>query len=205
MAPVRFPLSTSRQQRLGFFRTVFAGLLESRKARSPDFHQHLNKPSKLGNAGRISGQVARSGGESGKTVFMKLFKHLKAGLAILALTWGLISLPLQAQATPGSGNNGAPSTPPSGNYPGTGSSPQPGVPPPPVAPSGPTPGSGNSGTPSTPPSGNYPGSGSSPQPGVPPPPLAPSGPTPGSGQSGTTNTPPSGVTPGTGTSPAPAH
>ena len=57
--------------------TVLAALLESRKARSPDFHQHLNKPSKLGNAGRISGQVAPPGEESGKTVFHETFQTLQ--------------------------------------------------------------------------------------------------------------------------------
>jgi len=82
--------------------------------------------------------------------------------------------------------------PASGNYPGTGSSPQPGVPPPALAPSGPSPGSGNNGARHTPISGNYPGSGSSPQPGVPPPALVPSGPSPGSGNNGARHTPISG-------------
>ena len=92
------------------------------------------------------------------------YSKLTVGLPMLALAWGLISLPLQGQVTSGSGNNGAASTPPSGNYPGSGSSPQPGVPPPPLAPSGPTPGSGQGGATNTPPSGVTPGSGTSPNP-----------------------------------------
>jgi hypothetical protein len=68
------------------------------------------------------------------------------------------------QQSPSAGNSGAPSTPPSGNYPGSGSSPQPGVVPPPIAPSGPTPGAGNGGVTNTPPSGVTPGSGASPNP-----------------------------------------
>jgi hypothetical protein len=39
-----------------------------------DFHQHLNKLSKRGNAGRISGQVARPGKESGKTISHEPFQ-----------------------------------------------------------------------------------------------------------------------------------
>ena len=77
MAPMRFSLFTSRQQSPGFLGTVLAALLEPRKARSPDFHQHLNKPSKLDNAGRISGHVAAPGEESRKTVFHETFQTLQ--------------------------------------------------------------------------------------------------------------------------------
>ena len=68
------------------------------------------------------------------------------------------------QQSPSAGNAGTPYSPPSGNYPGSGSSPQPGVPPAAFAPSGPTPGSGNGGVTNTPPSGVTPGSGASPNP-----------------------------------------
>jgi hypothetical protein len=95
---------------------------------------------------------------------MRLFKQAKAGLFLLTFTWGLILLPVHGQVTPGSGNSGTTNSPPSGNYPGSGSSPQPGVPPPSIAPSGPTPGSGQGGTTNTPPNGITPGSGTSPAP-----------------------------------------
>ncbi len=95
---------------------------------------------------------------------MKPISTTKAAIFVLLLALATCPLTLRAQVSPGAGNNGAPSTPPSGNYPGTGSSPQPGVPPPPLAPSGPTPGSGNGGATNTPPSGVTPGSGTSPNP-----------------------------------------
>jgi len=84
-----------------------------------------------------------------RSFFHEIFKHVKQD-CLCSRSHGMIYLPLQGQVTPGSGNGGATNTPPSGNYPGSGSSPQPGVPPPSLAPSGPTPGSGNNGARHTP-------------------------------------------------------
>ncbi len=95
---------------------------------------------------------------------MKISKYLKTTTCLIILAWCTISASSYGQTSPAAGSAGAPSTPPSGNYPGTGSSPQPGVVPPPLAPSGPTPGSGMSGTTNTPPSGVTPGTGTSPNP-----------------------------------------
>ena len=97
---------------------------------------------------------------------MKITKFLKSRICLMVIALALAQLSGYGQVvapnSPAAGGSGAPSTPPSGNYPGTGSSPQPGVVPPALAPSGPTPGSGMGGVTNTPPSGVTPGSGASP-------------------------------------------